>query len=82
MLDHTLQASSWLGDRLGGLVRLVVGPGDTLLLPSAWPHAVSTPEASLAVGEWDEVAQRWHARWHLGSFCMAACLPAARCRCW
>ena len=31
-------------------MRLSVGPGDTLLLPSAWPHAVSTPEAALAVG--------------------------------
>ncbi|KAL4421887.1 hypothetical protein ABPG77_003689 [Micractinium sp. CCAP 211/92] len=44
------QASSWLGDKLSGLVRLSVGAGDTLLLPSAWPHAVSTPEPSFAVG--------------------------------
>lgn len=45
-----VQASSWLGDKLSGLVRLSVGAGDTLLLPSAWPHAVSTPEPSFAVG--------------------------------
>jgi len=46
------QACSWLGDRLTGLMRISVGPGDTLLLPSAWPHAVSTPEAALALGGW------------------------------
>lgn len=45
------QASSWLGERLEGLVRAAVGPGDTLFLPSAWPHAVSTPAASVVVGE-------------------------------
>ena len=50
-LPRPPQASSWLGSRLSGLVRLEVGPGDTLLLPSAWPHAVSTPEAAVAVGE-------------------------------
>lgn len=53
------QASSWLGERLSGLVRLDVGPGDTLVLPSAWPHAVSTPEASVAVGECHSVWGFW-----------------------
>jgi hypothetical protein len=45
------QASTWLGGQLGGLLRLELRAGDTLLLPSGWPHAVSTPEAAVAVGE-------------------------------
>lgn len=44
------QASTWLGDHLEGLLRINLCAGDTLLLPSAWPHAVATPEAAVAVG--------------------------------
>lgn len=44
------QASAFLGDALQGCQRITLRRGDTLFLPSAWPHAVSTPEDSIVVG--------------------------------
>lgn len=45
------QRSEPLARRLSGCLRLALGPGDTLLLPGGWPHAVSTPQDSLVYGE-------------------------------
>eukprot|EP00887_Chlorella_sp_A99_P001123 scaffold14.g1123.t1 len=45
------QRTSPLAGRLDGCLRVWLGPGDTLLLPGGWPHAVSTPRDSLVYGE-------------------------------
>lgn len=44
------QLTEFLGDSLEHCVRVSLHAGDTLLLPSGWPHAVSTPEDSVVVG--------------------------------
>ena len=44
------QASAFLGDSLEHCQRVVLRAGDTLFLPSGWPHAVSTPEDSFVLG--------------------------------
>ncbi len=44
------QTSAFLGDSLEQCQRVVLRAGDTLFLPSGWPHAVSTPEDSFVLG--------------------------------
>jgi len=44
------QASAFLGDLLEHCQRVELRAGDTLFLPSGWPHAVSTPEDSFVLG--------------------------------
>ncbi len=44
------QTSAFLGDSLEQCQRIVLRAGDTLFLPSGWPHAVSTPEDSFVLG--------------------------------
>lgn len=44
------QTSAFLGDSLEHCQRVVLHAGDTLFLPSGWPHAVSTPEDSFVLG--------------------------------
>lgn len=48
--DSRKQSEIFLGDRLQGCMRVRVRPGDTLFLPSGWPHAVATPKDSIVVG--------------------------------
>lgn len=45
-----VQATKFFGDEAEGGVRVTVTAGQTLLLPGGWPHAVVTPEDSIAVG--------------------------------
>lgn len=44
------QALVFLGDHLENCVRVVLREGDTLFLPSGWPHAVSTVKDSFVIG--------------------------------
>jgi hypothetical protein len=50
MVAIPLQASTFFGDLADGGIRITVTAGQTLLLPGGWPHAVVTPEDSIAVG--------------------------------
>lgn len=45
-----MQATSCFADLVDGALRFELGPGETLLIPSGWPHAVVTPADSLVVG--------------------------------
>lgn len=44
------QADEGFAPRAGGCVRAELGPGDTLLLPAGWAHAVATPQDAFALG--------------------------------
>lgn len=44
------QQTCFLGDELEDTMRVVLKSGDTLFIPSGWPHAVSTPLDSIVVG--------------------------------
>lgn len=44
------QAEEGFAERAAGCVRAELAAGDTLLLPASWPHAVATPEDTLALG--------------------------------
>ena len=44
------QTTAFLGDSLEKCQRVTLKAGDTLFLPSGWPHAVSTPEDSFVLG--------------------------------
>lgn len=44
------QASEWLGHALDGVMRVTMRPGETMLIPPGWIHAVHTPADSLVVG--------------------------------
>ena len=45
-----MQAVSSFAQGAHGCFKFELGPGETLLLPCGWPHAVVTPEDSLVVG--------------------------------
>jgi F-box/leucine-rich repeat protein 10/11 len=44
------QGHEWLGDQVKECYRVDLYPGDTMLIPSGWIHAVWTPEDSLVIG--------------------------------
>ena len=44
------QSSNFLGSICGECYRVDLHPGDTMLIPSGWIHAVWTPENSLVIG--------------------------------
>jgi hypothetical protein len=44
------QASTFYADNAHDVMRVEVGPGDTVFLPGGWPHAVSTDEDSVVIG--------------------------------
>ncbi|KAI9668458.1 MAG: JmjC domain-containing histone demethylation protein 1 [Alyxoria varia] len=44
------QSSNFLGSICGECYRVDLYPGDTMLIPSGWIHAVWTPENSLVIG--------------------------------
>lgn len=44
------QKTCFLGDELECVTRVALKAGDTLFIPSGWPHAVSTPLDSIVVG--------------------------------
>ena len=37
-------------DKAEGCIQATVNPGNTLLIPSSWPHAVVTQEDAIVVG--------------------------------
>lgn len=45
-----MQATIAFACKAEGCMKYELGPGETLLLPCGWPHAVVTPEDSFAVG--------------------------------
>lgn len=44
------QGHDWLGKQVKECYRVDLFPGDTMLIPSGWIHAVWTPEDSLVIG--------------------------------
>ncbi|KAF1361694.1 hypothetical protein EJ07DRAFT_175666 [Lizonia empirigonia] len=44
------QGHDWLGKQVKECYRVDLYPGDTMLIPSGWIHAVWTPENSLVIG--------------------------------
>jgi F-box/leucine-rich repeat protein 10/11 len=44
------QGHDWLGKQVKECYRVDLYPGDTMLIPSGWIHAVWTPEDSLVIG--------------------------------
>jgi F-box/leucine-rich repeat protein 10/11 len=44
------QGHEWLGKQVKECYRVDLYPGDTMLIPSGWIHAVWTPEDSLVIG--------------------------------
>ncbi|CBY01870.1 similar to JmjC domain-containing histone demethylation protein 1 [Plenodomus lingam JN3] len=44
------QGHEWLGKQVKECYRVDLHPGDTMLIPSGWIHAVWTPEDSLVIG--------------------------------
>lgn len=44
------QGHEWLGHQVRECYRVDLFPGDTMLIPSGWIHAVWTPEDSLVIG--------------------------------
>lgn len=44
------QGHEWLGEQVKECYRVDLYPGDTMLIPSGWIHAVWTPEDSLVIG--------------------------------
>ena len=46
----SLQASLFYAEGLEGCMKYELQAGDTLLIPSGWPHAVVTPTDSLVIG--------------------------------
>ncbi|KAF2687754.1 hypothetical protein K458DRAFT_332081 [Lentithecium fluviatile CBS 122367] len=44
------QGHEWLGHQVKECYRVDLYPGDTMLIPSGWIHAVWTPEDSLVIG--------------------------------
>lgn len=44
------QGHDWLGKQVKECYRVDLSPGDTMLIPSGWIHAVWTPEDSLVIG--------------------------------
>lgn len=44
------QGHEWLGKQVKDCYRVDLYPGDTMLIPSGWIHAVWTPEDSLVIG--------------------------------
>jgi F-box/leucine-rich repeat protein 10/11 len=44
------QGHDWLGKQVKDCYRVDLYPGDTMLIPSGWIHAVWTPEDSLVIG--------------------------------
>ena len=44
------QGHEWLGKQVKECYRVDLSPGDTMLIPSGWIHAVWTPEDSLVIG--------------------------------
>ncbi|KAL6704133.1 JmjC domain-containing histone demethylation protein 1 [Coniothyrium glycines] len=44
------QGHDWLGKQVKECFRVDLYPGDTMLIPSGWIHAVWTPEDSLVIG--------------------------------
>ena len=44
------QGHDWLGEQVKECYRVDLSPGDTMLIPSGWIHAVWTPEDSLVIG--------------------------------
>lgn len=44
------QGHEWLGHQVKECFRVDLYPGDTMLIPSGWIHAVWTPEDSLVIG--------------------------------
>ncbi|KAL7412846.1 hypothetical protein BDY24DRAFT_391284 [Mrakia frigida] len=48
--DSANQSTAWLGDQVDKVWKIVLGPGDTMIIPSGWIHAVYTPSDSLVFG--------------------------------
>ncbi len=44
------QAGRFFGHEVEGALLAELGPGDTMLIPGSWPHAVATLEDSVVVG--------------------------------
>lgn len=44
------QAGRFFGHEVEGALLAELGPGDTMLIPASWPHAVATLEDSVVVG--------------------------------
>ena len=44
------QGDVFFGDTVAKCGKIILDPGNTLLIPSGWIHAVYTPEDSLAFG--------------------------------
>ncbi|KAF8436936.1 Clavaminate synthase-like protein [Boletus edulis BED1] len=45
-----LQSSIWLGDMVDEVVKVTLYPGNTMIIPTGWIHAVHTPVDSLVFG--------------------------------
>ncbi|KAG8217341.1 Clavaminate synthase-like protein [Butyriboletus roseoflavus] len=45
-----LQSSIWLGDMVDEVVKVTLHPGNTMIIPTGWIHAVHTPADSLVFG--------------------------------
>ncbi|KAF8558444.1 Clavaminate synthase-like protein [Imleria badia] len=45
-----LQSNIWLGDMVDEVVKVTLHPGNTMIIPTGWIHAVHTPMDSLVFG--------------------------------
>ncbi|KAG9318283.1 Clavaminate synthase-like protein [Chiua virens] len=45
-----LQSNIWLGDMVDEVVKVTIYPGNTMIIPTGWIHAVHTPIDSLVFG--------------------------------
>jgi hypothetical protein len=45
-----LQSNTWLGDMVDQVVKVTLNPGNTMIIPTGWIHAVHTPMDSLVFG--------------------------------
>ncbi|KAK4054293.1 JmjC domain-containing histone demethylation protein 1 [Microbotryomycetes sp. JL221] len=44
------QENTWLGDDVDCVYKVTLQPGNTMIIPTGWPHAVYTPSDSLVIG--------------------------------
>ncbi|KAM0789651.1 hypothetical protein ACM66B_000453 [Microbotryomycetes sp. NB124-2] len=44
------QENTWLGDDVDCVYKVTLQPGNTMIIPTGWPHAVFTPSDSLVIG--------------------------------
>lgn len=48
--DKDLQENTWLGDMVDEVYQIALKPGNTMIIPTGWIHAVHTPADSLVFG--------------------------------